>query len=83
MSIFEWFEDLFGGRDKIYFDNNDNEVRLSQDADMWTENEGRGKGDYPHMTYNHDGGDCYLGQLLYQYLAYISTSPQLHISYLF
>lgn len=52
-----WQNDLFGGRDKVYTDRNDNEVRLSQSSEDREANlEQKGKEqDYPHYTHNHEG----------------------------
>ena len=55
-----WVEDLFGGRDKVNYDKNGNEIRISQDTDSWAENEARGgKGDYPHYTHNYKGNQSW------------------------
>jgi hypothetical protein len=55
----EWQDDLFGGRDKIYIDKDENEVRLYQDTESRTENEDREKGDYPHYTSNYQGDESW------------------------
>jgi hypothetical protein len=55
----EWQDDLFGGRDKVYIDKNENEVHLYQDTESRTENEDRGQGDYPHYTSNWMGDESW------------------------
>lgn len=55
----EWQDDLFGGRDKVYIDKDENEVRLYQDTESRTENEDRGKGEYPHYTSNWRGDESW------------------------
>lgn len=44
-SLFQWIDDLFGGRRKDYKTG-----RIHQNSAMRSLNKKRGKGDYPHAT---------------------------------